>query len=83
MYLGIDGSTEALSNFSLALLNFAIVNPSVPLSVIFCAEGKVTEVLVLNSGTEYNSPPQLSVYGEGSGCVLVPVMKSGRIDSCF
>ena len=37
--------------------------------------------MVLNSGTEYNSPPQLSVYGEGSGCVLVPVMKSGRIDS--
>ena len=51
------------------------------LKPIVSVEGKVTEVLVLNSGTEYNSPPQLSVYGEGSGCVLVPVMKSGRIDS--
>ena len=51
------------------------------LKPIVSVEGKVTEVLVLNSGSEYNSPPQLSVYGEGSGCVLVPVMKSGRIDS--
>ena len=33
--LGIDGSTLAKSNFSFAVLNFAIVRPSVPLSTIF------------------------------------------------
>ena len=33
--LGSDGSTDAASRVSLAVLNFAIVNPAVPLSVIF------------------------------------------------
>ena len=33
--LAIDGSTLAKSNFSFAVLNFAIVKPSVPDSVIF------------------------------------------------
>ncbi len=42
--LAIDGSTLAKSNFSFAVLNFAIVKPSVPLSVIFCAEGNTVEV---------------------------------------
>ena len=37
--LGRLGSTDALSRVSLAVLNFAIVNPAVPLSVIFCADG--------------------------------------------
>ena len=38
--LAIDGSTLAKSNFSFAVLNFAIVKPSVPDSAIFEAEGK-------------------------------------------
>ena len=53
MYLGIDGSTEALSNFSLACLSLAIVNPSVPLSVIFCAEGKATVVLPVSPANAF------------------------------
>ena len=48
---------------------------------IVSVEGKITEVIVLNSGTEYNSAPILSAYGEGNGCVLVPIIKSGSIDS--
>ena len=43
--------------------------------------GKIKEVLVLNSGTEYNSAPTLEVLGEGRGCVLTPVLKGGIIDS--
>jgi hypothetical protein len=48
---------------------------------IVSVEGKITEVIVLNSGTEYNSAPILSAFGEGNGCVLLPILKSGSIDS--
>jgi hypothetical protein len=48
---------------------------------VVSVEGKITEVIVLNSGTEYNSAPILSAYGEGNGCVLLPILKSGAIES--
>ena len=48
---------------------------------IVSVEGKITEVIVLNSGTEYNSAPILSAYGEGNGCVLLPILKSDAIES--
>ena len=44
MYLLIDGSTELRSKVLFAVLNFAIVNPSVPLSVIACPPGSAVEV---------------------------------------
>ena len=43
--LAIDGSTLAKSNFSFAVLNFAIVKPSEPDSTIFCAAGNEVDVL--------------------------------------
>jgi len=45
------------------------------------SNGKITEVLVLNSGTEYNSPPDLEVLGEGKGATIVPVLDNGVIKS--
>ena len=44
MYLVIDGSTDAASRSSFALLNFAIVKPAVPLSVIFWLDGRGVDV---------------------------------------
>ena len=44
-------------------------------------DGKLQEVIVLNAGSEYNSPPELTVNGDGKGTVLVPILKSGTIDS--
>ena len=44
MYLVIDGSTDAASRSSFALLNFAIVKPAVPLSVIFWLPGRAVDV---------------------------------------
>ncbi len=43
--------------------------------------GKITEVLVLNAGTEYNSAPELKITGEGTGCIITPILKNGSIDS--
>lgn len=44
-------------------------------------DGQITEVLVLNSGREYNSPPDLNIFGDGTGAVLTPVLENNLITS--
>ena len=43
------------------------------------SNGKITQVLVLNTGSGYNSPPDIEVNGSGNGAILVPVISSGTI----
>ena len=37
--------------------------------------------MVLNSGKKYNSPPDLTIVGDGIGAVITPVMTDGQITS--
>ncbi len=48
---------------------------------IISVDGKLSEVIVLNGGTEYNSPPDLKIEGSGNGTKIIPILKSGSIDS--
>ena len=43
--------------------------------------GRIVEVLVTNSGSGYNSPPDLVVYGTGNYAKLVPIIENGGIRS--
>jgi hypothetical protein len=43
--------------------------------------GRLQEVLVLNAGKKYNSPPDLTITGDGIGAVITPVMSNGTITS--
>lgn len=43
------------------------------------SNGRISKVLVLNSGSDYNSPPTLTVEGSGSGAILTPLISSGEI----
>ena len=43
------------------------------------SNGRIQEVLVLNQGVGYNSPPDLVVNGLGNYSKLVPVLSNGRI----
>ena len=43
------------------------------------SNGKIEQVLILNSGSGYNSPPTLEVSGSGSGAILTPILSSGVI----
>lgn len=43
------------------------------------SNGKISQVLILNSGSGYNSPPNLVVTGSGYGCILTPVLNDGKI----
>ncbi len=41
--------------------------------------GRISQVLVLNDGSEYNSVPDISIIGTGSGAILTPIIQNGRI----
>lgn len=43
------------------------------------SDGKISDVIVLNSGKDYNSPPKIDVFGSGEGAVLVPIISDGKI----
>jgi hypothetical protein len=71
------GSSDILNynkqpNFNLNSGSGAQLNPIV-------SNGKIQQVLVLNSGSGYNSPPDLQINGSGQGAILVPVISSGSI----
>ena len=42
-------------------------------------DGKITQVLVINSGSGYNAPPIISVSGTGTGVKLTPIVKNGEL----
>jgi hypothetical protein len=44
-------------------------------------DGKITDVVINFYGQDYNSPPELKVYGKGSGAKLTPVIENGQIKS--
>jgi hypothetical protein len=44
-------------------------------------DGKIVEVLVSNSGQQYNSPPDLIITGDGVGVVVTPVMNGSTLES--
>ena len=43
------------------------------------SDGKIVEVLVVNSGSGYNSPPDLVIEGPGQGALLTPIIQDGLI----
>ena len=43
------------------------------------SNGRITQVLVLNRGNNYNSPPDINVFGKGLTASLVPVIGNGKI----
>lgn len=43
------------------------------------SNGQIVEVLVQNSGSFYNSPPNLLISGDGVGAILTPVLSNGTL----
>ena len=43
--------------------------------------GQIAEVLIQNTGLNYNSPPDILIGGSGTGCVLTPILEDGKITS--
>jgi len=45
------------------------------------SDGKIVEVLVNSKGSNYNSPPNLTIIGDGTGAVITPIIQNGKIES--
>ncbi len=43
------------------------------------SNGKISEVLIVNAGSEYTSLPEIEVIGTGTGAKLLPIISDGRI----
>jgi hypothetical protein len=43
------------------------------------SDGKIIDVVVQNSGLNYNTPPDLVITGSGSGCILTPILEGNQI----
>jgi hypothetical protein len=41
--------------------------------------GKIISVSVLNSGTNYNCPPELEIVGPGDGAILTPIIQNNSV----
>jgi hypothetical protein len=54
---------------------------SAQLNPIVSTDGKITEVLIDNTGSEYNSPPSLIINGTGTGAVLTPIITNNQLTS--
>jgi hypothetical protein len=48
---------------------------------VIISNGKITEVLIINSGSGYNSPPDIIISGNGNGAVLTPIIADGELKS--
>lgn len=71
------GSSEIINyerqpKISLKIGSGAQVSPIV-------SNGKITDVLVLNGGSDYIAPPVINVSGVGTGAVLTPVVSNGKL----
>ena len=73
------GSSEVL-NLDKSPLITAISGQEAQLQPVI-NNGKLQEVLILNSGKKYNSPPDLSISGDGIGAVVTPILTNGSISS--
>jgi len=47
--------------------------------LVVVSNGKIQEVLVTTGGSGYNTPPDITINGEGNYAVLTPVVESGEL----
>tara|TARA_Y100001938_G_scaffold20319_1_gene25612 strand:+ start:4284 stop:18035 length:13752 start_codon:yes stop_codon:yes gene_type:complete len=44
-------------------------------------DGKIVEVVVLNKGKQYSSPPDIRISGDGTGASVTPILSDGLLSS--
>jgi hypothetical protein len=71
------GSSEILNydKQPLITLNSGFGAQVIPIII----DQKIKEVLIISSGSGYNSPPNLKINGSGFGAVLTPIIQNGEL----
>jgi hypothetical protein len=75
---GRDYGSSDIINFE-RQPTFNLIEGSGALLKPIILNGRIEQVLVLNKGINYNTPPEIQVIGEGSGAILTPVIENGNI----
>jgi hypothetical protein len=75
---GRDYGSSDIINFERQPI-FNLIEGSRALLKPIILNGRIEQVLVLNKGINYNTPPEIQVIGEGSGAILTPVIENGTI----
>jgi hypothetical protein len=75
---GKDYGSSDIINFE-RQPTFNLIEGSGALLKPIILNGRIEQVLILNKGINYNTPPEIQVIGEGSGAILTPVIENGNI----
>jgi hypothetical protein len=75
---GRDYGSSDIINFE-RQPTFNLIEGSGALLKPIILNGRIEQVLTLNMGINYNTPPEIQVIGEGSGAILTPVIENGNI----
>jgi len=78
---GVGYGSSDIVNFDRPPEVTLIPGAEAQLQPIVDGAGKIYEVLVLNGGKQYISPPDLVVNGSGVGAVVTPIIENGSIIS--
>jgi hypothetical protein len=71
------GSSEIINferqpTFNLIEGNGALLRPLI-------LNGKIEKVLVISEGENYNTPPEIKIFGSGNGAILTPIIEDGKL----
>jgi hypothetical protein len=71
------GSSEILNYNRQPLITLSSGSGAAVIPII--SDQKIIEVLVISSGSGYNSPPNLIINGSGFGAVITPIIENGQL----
>ena len=71
------GSSEILNYDRQPLITLNSGSDAVVIPIIL--DEKIIEVLIISSGSGYNSPPNLIINGSGFGAVITPIIQNGQL----
>ena len=77
---GVGYGSSEIVNFNRPPTVRLVSGKNAQLSPII-SNGEITDVIILNGGTLYNSSPDLTVTGDGIGAVLTPILSDGVLTS--
>jgi len=75
---GVNYGSEDILNFD-RQPSFNLSSGTAAEVIVIVLNGKISEVLVVNEGSGYNSPPNLTINGTGSGARLTPIISNGSL----
>jgi len=77
---GSDYGSEGIINYN-RQPQFLVDTGSTAQVKPIISNGRIVDVIVLNSGSNYTSPPELILEGDGSGATFTPIINSGILES--